>query len=149
MESSVIKNPLDTSSVRENAPVSALASCTLYVCTSCRDRGMPRDPKGNRPGFILFQRVKEAISNSPLHDQVEVRAAECLSICPRPCGIAIATPDHWNYLFGDQNPENCVEDIVDCISVYLHSEKGFMTRNRRPKSLRSSILGRIPPLEAK
>ena len=127
------------------------SSCTLYVCTSCRMAGMPRYPEENRPGFILYERVKKAVFDSPLKNQVEVKAAECLSICPRPCGIAIATPqaNHWQYLFGDQDPERGVDDIVECVSVYLQSEAGFMARSERPKSLRSSILGRIPPLESK
>ena len=81
-----------------------------------------------------------------IYKRVEVTAAECLSICPRPCGLAISTPGHWSYLFGDQNPEQSVEDILECLSLYLQSKDGFMARNERPKSLRSSILGRIPPL---
>ena len=121
-------------------------SCTLYVCTSCRGSGVPRYPKENRPGFTLFQQLKDAVSNSDLQNSVEVTAAECLSICPRPCGLAISTPGHWSYLFGDQNPEQSVEDILECLSLYLHSKDGFMARNERPKSLRGSILGRIPPL---
>ena len=122
------------------------SSCTLYVCTSCRMAGMPRDPEENRPGFVLLQRLTKAIANSPLSSRVEVKAAACLSICPRPCGIAIATPHRWHYLFGDQNPDHGVDDIVECASVYLQSEDGFMPRSERPQSLRSSILGRIPPL---
>ena len=131
--------------------VDKTSSCTLYVCTSCRMAGMPRYPEDNRPGFILYRRLKKAIFDSPLKNQVDVKAAECLSICPRPCGIAIATPqaNHWQYLFGDQDPDRGVNDIVECVSVYLQSEAGFMARSERPKSLRSSILGRIPPLGSK
>ena len=121
-------------------------SCTLYVCTSCRGFGVPRYPKENRPGFILFQQLKDAVSDCDLHNRVEVKPAECLSICPRPCGVAINTPGSWAYLFGDQRPEHSVEDILECLSLYLQSNDGFMARNERPKSLRSSILGRIPPL---
>ena len=121
-------------------------SCTLYVCTSCRGSGVPRYPKENRPGFILFRQLKDAVSDCDLHNRVEVKPAECLSICPRPCGVAINTPGSWAYLFGDQRPEHGVEDILECLSLYLQSNDGFMARNERPKSLRSSILGRIPPL---
>ena len=120
-------------------------SCTLYVCTSCRGSGVPRYPKENRPGFVLFQQLKDAVSNSDLQNRVEVTPAECLSICPRPCGLAISTPGYWSYLFGDQNPGQSVEDILECLSLYLQSKDGFMARKDRPKSLRASILGRIPP----
>lgn len=121
------------------------APCILYVCTSCRGTGVPRYPKENRPGFVLFQQLKDAVSKSDLQNRVEVTPAECLSICPRPCGIAINTPGSWAYLFGDQQLEHGVEDILECLSLYLQSNDGFMARNERPKSLRGSILGRIPP----
>ena len=146
MYTSIITNTVSTDSAEKESSVDNLSTCTLYVCTSCRMSGMPRNPKENRPGFILFQRLTEVISNSPLQGQVTVKAAECLSICPRPCGIAIATPHRWHYLFGDQNPEQGVEEIVQCVSTYLQAEDGFMARSERPKSLRNSILGRIPPL---
>ena len=122
-------------------------TCTLFVCTSCRGSGVPRYPIENRPGFVLFQQLKDAVSNSDLQNCVEVIAAECLSICPRPCGIAISTPEskYWSYLFGDQKPERSVDDILECLSLYLQAEGGFMPRNERPNSLRGSILGRIPP----
>ena len=145
MHISTNTNTVPTVSAEKESSVDKLSTCTLHVCTSCRVSGMPRNPKENRPGFILFQRLSEAISNSPLQSQVTVKPAECLSICPRPCGIAIGTPRRWHYLFGDQNPERGVEDIVQCVSTYLQSNDGFMARSERPKSLRSSILGRIPP----
>ena len=119
--------------------------CTLHVCTSCRAAGTPREPKENRPGFILFHELEKHIDDNALKDTVEVIPAKCLSVCPRPCGIAISCEGAWTYLFGDQNPKTTVSDIVDCISVYLNCEKGFMARAQRPKSLRSSILGRVPP----
>lgn len=134
-------NPIVNETLRDNS-----VACTLHVCTSCRGAGSPRYPKENRPGFILFQQLKDAVSNSDLQSRVEVTAAECLSICPRPCGIAVSTPGSWSYLFGDQRPERGVEDILECLSLYIQSNGGFMARSDRPKSLRGSILGRIPPL---
>ena len=121
-------------------------SCTLYVCTSCRKPGVPRFPKEQRSGFVLYQQLNTAIVNSELRNIVKVRPTECLSICPRPCGIALSNSESWVYLFGDQNPEYGVDDILECLSIYVRSSDGFMARNERPNSLRSSILGRIPPL---
>ena len=137
-----------TSTTRKPWQASATpASCTLHVCTSCRTRGTPREPRENRPGFILFERLRAAIARSPLEGLVEVRPARCLSICPRPCGIALSSPDRWTYLFGDQLSETTIDDVVTCVSLYLDSPDGFMPRSERPKSLRSSILGRVPPLQ--
>ena len=98
-----------------------------------------------RPGFILYQELREAFDESPLRDRVDVRPAECLSVCPRPCGIALSSPESWTYLFGDQRPGESASDVLECVSLYVETLDGFMTRERRPKSLRASILGRVPP----
>ena len=119
--------------------------CTLYVCTSCRTAGTLREPKEGRQGYMLYKQLQEALNESSLRHRVEVRAAECLSICPRPCGIALASSDTWTYLFGDQQPNKTIQDILQCVSIYLETPNGFMSRAERPKSLRRSILGRVPP----
>ena len=124
-----------------------LKTCTLHVCTSCRTRGAPRGPIEERPGFILYRQLREAVANNALAHQVVVKPAECLSLCPRPCGIALSSPDSWTYLFGDQQPDATATDIVECVSRYLANPDGFMARNERPTALRSSILGRIPPMQ--
>ena len=121
-------------------------SCTLHVCTSCRPPGSPRWPEESRPGFVLYKELVQAIEASDLRDRVEVRGAECLSICPRPCGLAFSSPGSWTYLFGDQQTSETAMDVIECVSLYLKSPNGFMARNERPKSFRGSILGRVPPL---
>lgn len=130
------------------APHGALRESVLHVCTSCRAPGWPREPRENRPGFRLYQELRATFHGSPLGRHVEVRSANCLSLCPRPCGIALSSPGAWTYLFGDQCPGNSARDIVECVSVYIGTSDGFMPRERRPKALRASILGRVPPTEA-
>ena len=120
--------------------------CTLYVCTSCRPAGFPREPKEDRPGFRLHQKISEALEVSDLQELVNLEAAQCLSLCPRPCGIALASGDAWTYLFGDQDPATSVASILECVSIYLNSHKGEMPRSARPEGLRESVLGRVPPL---
>jgi len=123
-----------------------IGSCILHVCTSCRISGAPREPKEDRQGFILYKKISEAIRDNDLQDRVELRPAECLSICPRPCGIALSSAGAWTYLFGDQEPNKTVQEILDCLKLYLKTSDGFMVRGLRPKALRSSILGRVPPI---
>ena len=123
--------------------------CTLFVCTSCRPTGFPREPKENRPGFVLHQKISEALEGSDLEDLVNLKPAKCLSLCPRPCGIALASCDTWTYLFGDQDPVTSVASILKCVSVYLKSDEGEMLRGARPPGLQESILGRVPPLAIK
>lgn len=122
-------------------------TCTLYVCTSCRPPGTPHEPRESRPGFKLYQELRAAFDESPLGHDVDVRPTECLSLCPRPCGIALSKPGAWTYLFGDQHPGVGAGDILKCVSFYVDTGNGFMPRKQRPKLLRASILGRVPPLE--
>ena len=118
----------------------------VHVCTSCRPPGSPREPFYQRTGYKLFQALKTAMVKSDLANVVEIQSTECLSICPRPCGIAISSPGSWSYLFGDQEPSTSVEEIMECLALYVASDKGVMPRNQRPKGMRRSILGRVPPL---
>ena len=121
-------------------------ACTLHVCTSCRSPGSAREPLENRPGFRLYEKLRETFNEAELPIQVDVVPAECLSLCPRPCGIAISSAGAWTYLFGDQNPEHDTADVLDCVSRYAEAADGFMARDERPQTLRKSILGRVPPL---
>ena len=124
-----------------------LGSCTLHVCTSCRPPGTRREPRENRPGFKLYRELRAMLAESPLGHHVEVRPAQCLSLCPRPCGIALSSAGAWSYLFGDQQPGETAGDILDCVSAYVATRDGHMPRERRPKTLQASVLGRVPPFE--
>ena len=124
---------------------STLRSSVLHVCTSCRTAGSAREPRENRAGFQLYQSLRAAFRENPLGHHVEVRPTECLSVCPRPCGIALSSPGAWSYLFGDQQPGESAGEIMECVSLYIGTTDGFMPRERRPKQLRASILGRVPP----
>ena len=119
--------------------------CKLHVCTSCRPSGFPRDPATNRPGFKLFQELSSLLDKNLLRDQIELVSTECLSLCPRPCGIALSRNNSWTYLFGDQDAEKTASDILDCAITYIQSPDGLLPRKDRPETLQPSILGRIPP----
>ncbi|MFQ3312676.1 MAG: putative metal-binding protein [Colwellia sp.] len=119
----------------------------LHVCTSCRALGSVREPIEKRAGFKLYQALRTMFNESKLSHQVEVKPTECLSLCPRPCAIAFSSAGAWSYLFGDQHPEKSAGDIVECIALYLDTPEGIMPRKTRPKTLRGSILGRVPPFD--
>lgn len=120
-------------------------SCTLYVCTSCRGPNHPREPQEERPGYLLYKQVRDCVKARALDAQVKVRPAECLSVCRRPCGIAMSCEGSWTYLFGDQSSEDGAQEIVDCAVLYLEKSDGYLVRSERPKRLRAGILGRVPP----
>ncbi len=119
----------------------------VHVCTSCRARGTEREPRHNRPGFKLYQNLSRFVEESKLVSQVRVQPTDCLSLCPRPCGIALSSDDSWSYLFADQDPESSPSDILKCVSLYMRVAEGFMPRECRPASLRGSVVGHIPPME--
>lgn len=123
----------------------ANGKCKLHVCTSCRPSGFPRDPATNRPGFKLFQELSSLLDKNLLRDQIELVPTECLSLCPRPCGIALSRNNSWTYLFGDQDAEKTASDILDCAITYIQNTDGLLPRKDRPETLQPSILGRIPP----
>ncbi|MEL6187976.1 MAG: DUF1636 domain-containing protein [Myxococcota bacterium] len=128
-----------------NGPAQPYRRCVLHVCTSCRAPGSPREPFESRPGYQLYRELRSSIGESALADYVEVRSAECLSLCPRPCGIALSSAGAWSYLFGDQSLPSARE-VEACVELYARTTDGFMPRDQRPKSLRASVLGRVPPL---
>ena len=123
----------------------AINDCVLHVCTSCRPSGHSRHPATQRPGYLLYEKLFASLQHGPLAGRVEVKPAQCLSLCPRPCGIAVSAHNSWTYLFGDQDPNGDVTDILSCLQLYLESDDGMMPRKERPASLQASVLGRLPP----
>lgn len=120
-------------------------SCTLHVCTSCRPAGCPREPEHLRPGFLLYKELRERVAQRAWEHEVKVVPAQCLSVCRRPCGVALSCAGSWTYIFGDQDSSTGAEAIVDCVALYLEKKDGYMVRAERPSTLRASILGRVPP----
>ena len=118
---------------------------TLYVCTSCRPKGHPKEPYFDRPGYKLYQELSLKIEKCSFKDLVDLRPIRCLSLCPRPCGIAFSSQGGWSYLFGDQKHGETTSDILGCLELYLIETDGHLSRERRPKSLQAGILGRVPP----
>ena len=75
------------------APTASLSgngrrSCTLHVCSP----GSPRKTLANRPGFRLYEKLRETFDDAELPIQVGAVPVECLRLCPRPCGIASSSP---------------------------------------------------------
>ena len=117
----------------------------LYICTSCRQDGVAKEPKENRDGLQLYMHLKKLLKDQNLSDKVNLLPVECLSLCRRPCGIALSSFGSWTYRFGDAYPTSSSQDIIDFVQTYIHSNDGNILRGERPKSLRSSILGKVPP----
>ena len=65
--------------------------CQLYVCTSCREKGSPREPEENRAGYRLYQALK-GIPGELAHSTIRSRCdrhfasasvrVRAVSLCP-------------------------------------------------------------------
>ena len=117
----------------------------LHVCVTCRQAGGP-DDRELRPGAILHRALAEALAH-PDALRVRVEAVECLSVCKRPCTVAISGPGRWTYIYGDLNPETSVETILDGLRRYAATSDGLVPCRERPEAFRKGVVARIPPFK--
>ncbi|MBY0299574.1 MAG: DUF1636 domain-containing protein [Methylobacterium sp.] len=116
-------------------------SLTLYVCTTCR--GATDDPDGPRAGARLLDALTAALAERDM--PVAVEGVECLSVCKRPCTVAVASPGRWTYVYGDLDPASAAETILDGLSRYAATPDGLVPWRERPDAFRKGVVARIPP----
>jgi predicted metal-binding protein len=114
-----------------NSPV------TVFVCVTCRGR----DDDTARPG----QQLHDALAAS---GEVTVADVACLSVCKRPCTVALAAAGKWTYVVGDLHPEDHIGDVLDMARRYAASDDGIVPWRDRPLSFRRGVVSRVPPLGA-
>jgi len=119
----------------------------LHVCATCRPDGGP-DATEDRPGSILARALSDALAaraaaGAPL--PVRVEAVKCLSVCKRPCTVAVTAPDRWTYVWGDLDPATHVDEILDGIARYAASADGVVPWRERPQIFKTGVVARIPP----
>ena len=120
----------------------------LSVCTRCRD-GREAAYADRRGGARFADRLIDAIGERrgalpPFH----LRGVACMSQCKRPCVIALTAPRRYTFVFGDLDPFNHADAVLDLLPLYAADPQGRMPRPHRPAPLQAGILGRIPPLDA-
>lgn len=116
----------------------------VSICTRCRDgrHGLC----GARGGARLAAATQARLLDAPAAPIV-LRRVACMSLCTRPCAIALSGPGRFTYLFGDLDPDLHAAAIVELAARYAALPQGFMARADRPEPFRAAILGRLPPLE--
>jgi predicted metal-binding protein len=119
----------------------------LHVCVTCRQAGGP-DDKALRPGAILHRALTEALAGGDA-PTVRVEAVECLSVCKRPCTIAVSGPGRWTYIYGDLDPAVSVETILDGLRRYAATSDGLVPWRERPEAFRKGVVARLPPMLSK
>jgi predicted metal-binding protein len=115
---------------------SGRSAATLLVCVTCKSDEGPM-------GAGLFEALSERLAAEP---DIALKAVECLSVCRRPCTVALAGPGKWTYVVGDLTRESHLEDIVIAARRYAASSEGIVPWRERPLAFRRGVVSRTPPL---
>jgi predicted metal-binding protein len=119
-----------------NADSGFSVAATLLVCITCKSDHGPMGPG-------LFEALECRLAAEP---GIALKAVECLSVCKRPCTVALAASDKWTYVVGDLTLESNLEDIVVAARRYAASPEGIVPWRERPLSFRKGVVSRTPPL---
>lgn len=122
-------------------PDAAPEPVVLYVCTTCRAEG---DGDGPRAGARLLAAIRAELETGPA-SALRVEPVECLSVCKRPCTVAVASPGRWTYVYGDLNPGHSARTILDGVGLYAETPDGIVPWQARPEAFRKGVVARIPP----
>ena len=129
---------LPQSSMSERA---AEPGATIFVCVTCRNA----EEEGVRPGKILFDALQARLKCRAGGD-VALQAVECLSVCKRPCTVALAGAGKWTYVVGDLDIEANAEDIIEAAAKFAATSDGLIPWRERPKSFRKGVVCARPAL---
>ena len=119
-----------------NAHSGPSVAATLLVCITCKSETGPRGPG-------LFAALGERLASEP---GIALKAVECLSVCKRPCTVALAAPGKWTYVVGDLDRDLHLDDIVIGARRYAASPDGIVPWRERPLCFRKGVVSRTPPL---
>ena len=114
----------------QNAP-----AATLLVCVTCKSGE-------DVVGAAFHERLAARLAGAA----IAVRPIACLSVCKRPCTVALAAPGKWTYVVGDLDARDHVEDVVTAAGKYAASADGIVPWRERPLSFRKGVVARTPPL---
>ena len=109
---------------------------TLLVCVTCKSDDMAL-------GAGLFAALGDRLAGET---EIALRPIECLSVCKRPCTVALAAPGKWTYVVGDLTREAHVEDIVTAARRYAAAPAGIVPWRERPLCFRKGVVSRTPAL---
>ena len=110
-------------------------AATLLVCVTCKSG------EGTvGPAFY------DALAARVAGEAIALRPVECLSVCKRPCTVALAAPGKWTYVVGDLSLRDHVEEVVAAARRYAASSDGIVPWRERPLSFRKGVVSRTPPL---
>jgi predicted metal-binding protein len=107
----------------------------LIICTTCADG--------------QGQRLLEAVENEALARDLPlaIRGQACMAACKQSCTAALQGAGKHSYLFGLLMPDAVSVDALLAVAAQ-HAEPGdgLLAWSRRPASLKTGLLARLPPL---
>lgn len=115
---------------------SETSDATLFVCVTCK-------AGEERPGQALYDALVERMQDEP---GVTLRAVECLSVCKRPCTVALSARGKWTYVVGDLSQASHLDDIVVAARRFAQTTDGLVPWRERPVPFRKGVISRTPPL---
>ena len=115
--------------------IGRLPAATVLVCVTCKSGE-------GEVGAALY----EALGARLAGDAIALRPVECLSVCKRPCTVALAAPGKWTFVVGDLSREAHVEDIMVAARRYAAAPDGLVPWRERPLPFRRGVVSRTPPL---
>jgi len=126
----------------ETSPDPSDDTVTLYVCTTCRAAGEADEP---RAGARLLDALRDAAGDHA-GPGLRIEGVECLSVCKRPCTVAVASRGRWTYVYGDLDPADSARTILEGVGLYGQTPDGIVPWKARPQEFRKGVVARIPPL---
>ncbi|MEW5422859.1 DUF1636 family protein [Amorphus sp. 3PC139-8] len=124
------------------------APIRLMVCTTCREAGVSADDP-ERPGARLHQALAERLAeDAQLSCRIALEAVTCLSVCKRPCTIAVSGPDRWTYVYGDLDADVSADTILAGVGLYADTADGIVPWRQRPTEFKKGVVARIPPFSS-
>jgi len=117
------------------------SSHKITVCIACRHKG-----GGCQPGYDLIARLRDAMDKAceTTTALFEVSGVACMAGCDQPCTVAYHASNKATYLFGDIDPADDIEDLVDFARLYAGLHDGWCSASQRPGKLRRATLARVP-----
>lgn len=115
----------------------------ILVCATCRAAG--GDPDAPRPGATLAAALSQALAESG-EEELTVETVDCLSVCKRPCTVALTGEGRWTYIYGDLDPQSGVETLLSFARQYRQTPDGVVPWRERAEAIRKGVVARIPPL---
>ena len=111
----------------------------LHICITCR-----AGHEVHEGDTVAGQRLHDAIA-SLLGEAapVTLRTVACLANCDRGCSAAITAPGKWSYLLGGLS-DAVAADLLTYGAAYAASRNGTVMPSKRPASLASAVIGRLP-----